>query len=175
MPFRELPAGKQGILGLPVLLALETIRWTSDHVLEIGYSSRRHPWNPSLCFQAATPLVEASFEGRSITAWLDTGSSKSYLTQRFSREFPAFVETNGTSTTAVLRGVGGATKVEVVTIPEFTFAIAGSPLSVRPAEVLPSQKNVDRDFYHLWLGMDVLASAPAVVIDFKAMTVAIEH
>jgi hypothetical protein len=119
--------------------------------------------------------VEASFRGRSITAWLDTGSSKTYLTQRFVREFSGVVKNSGIRTTAVLRGVGGAANVEVVTIPEFTFAVGGSDLTLRPAEVLPAQNNVDRDSYHIWLGMDLLGPARAVMIDFKSMTLAIEQ
>jgi hypothetical protein len=63
----------------------------------------------------------------------------------------------------------------VVTIPEFTFAVGGSDLTLRPAEVLPAQNNVDRDSYHIWLGMDLLGPARAVMIDFKSMTLAIEQ
>jgi predicted aspartyl protease len=175
MPFRELPADKQGFLGLPAFFALETMRWTSDHVMEVGFSSHRHRRSPNLCFQGATPLVEASFGGRSISAWLDTGNSKTYLTQRFAREFSEVVENRGTRATAVLRGVGGSTNVEVVRIPELTFAVDGSDLTLRPAEVLPAQNDADRHSYHIWLGMDVLGSARAVTIDFKSMTVAIEQ
>lgn len=40
-PFSDLPAGKQGILGFPVLLSFEKIRWGVDRAFEMGSRSRR--------------------------------------------------------------------------------------------------------------------------------------
>lgn len=174
MPFREWPSDRQGILGLPVLLSLRTMRWTGDSTLEIGFPTPRRRPPPNLCFQAATPVAEGSYRGRKINVWIDTGASKSYLTQRFAREFPDVIKDVGTKNMVTLRGIGGAADVEVVTLSEFAFDIGGSTLTVRPIEVLAAQKNVDRAFYQMWLGMDVLGSVRSASIDFKAMAVKIE-
>ena len=56
-----------------------------------------------------------------------------------------------------LRGLGGSTEVEVVTLPEFMFRAGDFDLVLRPAQVLPKDPSVDRDSFHVWAGTDVLA------------------
>jgi len=175
MPFRELPADKQGYIGLPVLLALQTMRWTNTHAVEIGPSHARRAPSPNLSFDAATPLASAAFEGKPIAAWIDTGASKTYLTPRFAREFPAAVERNAIQATALLRGVAGTAEVPVSRLREFRFTLGGANIALKPVDLLPEQAGVDRGSYHLWLGMDVLGVARSVAFDFRAMTIAVEQ
>jgi predicted aspartyl protease len=170
MPFVELPPDKQGFLGIPVLVTLGSLQWNTDHVLRIGADrDRRNAKPPNMCFHAVTPLVEGAFHGERIDMWLDTGSSKTYLTQRFAREFPNVIEP-GTHEAVRLRGVGGPTDVAVITIPEVKFNAGGLDLTARPAQILPKDDRLDRDWYHVWLGMDLLDQAREVRLDFKYLT-----
>jgi hypothetical protein len=43
-------------------------------------------------------------------------------------------------------------------------------LALRPAQVLPKDERVDRDWYHVWLGMDLLGQTREVSLDFKSLT-----
>jgi hypothetical protein len=170
MPFVELPRDKQGILGLPVLVAFGTMRWTRDGVLRIGMDSDRSDTShPNMCFHGVALVVEGTFRTQRIKAWLDTGSSKSYLTQRFAHEFPDVIDADGKEASARLRGVGGSTEVRVVAVPEIKFSAGGSELVMRPAQVLPKDERVDRDWYHVWLGMDLLGTMREVSLDFKSL------
>ena len=171
MPFVELPPDKQGILGIPVLVAFGAMRWNSDRVLRIGAPGGRHDAkHPNMCFHAVTPIVEAVFRGHRIVAWLDTGSSKTYLTQRFARQFPDVLEAGAKEASVQLRGLGGSTEVRVVTIPEVKFSAGGFDLVMRPAQVLPKDERVDRDWYDIWMGMDLLGQTREVRLDFQSMT-----
>jgi len=171
MPFVELPPDKQGILGIPVLVAFGTMRWNNDRMLRIGMArDYRDAQHPNMCFQAVTPVVEGTFRTQRINAWLDTGSSKTYLTQRFARQFPDIIEVGGKEAFAQLRGVGGSTEVRVITVPEIKFSVGGSDLIMRPAQVLPKDERVDRDWYDVWLGMDLLGQTREVSLDFKSLT-----
>jgi predicted aspartyl protease len=171
MPFVELPPDKQGILGIPVLVAFGTMRWNKDRVLQIGvdhdHGDAKHP---NMCFQAVTPVVEGTYRTQRINAWLDTGNSKTYLTQRFAQRFPDAAEAGAKEETTRLRGVGGSTEVGVVTLPEIKFSAGGSELVMRPAQVLPKDERVDRDWYDVWLGMDLLGQMREVSLDFKSLT-----
>jgi hypothetical protein len=40
--------------------------------------------------------------------------------------------------------------------------------------VLPEDKNVDRNSYHVWLGMDLLDQTRSVTLDFRAMRFTLE-
>ena len=68
-----------------------------------------------------------------------------------------------------LRGVGGSTEVRVIAISEIKFSVGGFDLALRPAQVLPKDERVDRDWYHVWLGMDLLGQAREVSLDFKSL------
>jgi predicted aspartyl protease len=171
MPFVELPPEKQGILGVPALVAFGTMRWNSDRVLQIGMDrDRRDAQHSNMCFQAVTPVVEGTYRAQRINAWLDTGSSKTYLTQRFARQFPDVIEAGGKEASVRLRGIGGSTEVRVTTVPEIKFIIGGADLAMRPAEVLPKDERVDRDWYDIWLGMDLLGQMREISLDFKSLT-----
>ncbi len=171
MPFVELPRDKQGILGLPVLVAFGTMRWTRDRVLRIGMDSDRSDTaHPNMCFQGVSLVVEGTFRTQQIDAWLDTGSGKSYLTQRFAHQFPDVIDADGKEASALLRGVGGSTEVRVVAVPEIKFSAGGADLVMRPAQVLPKDERVDRDWYHVWLGMDLLGTMREISLDFKSLT-----
>ena len=168
MPFVELPPDKQGILGIPVLVAFGTMRWNNDRVLQIGMDrDRRDAQQSNMCFQAVTPVVEGTFHTQRISAWLDTGSSKTYLTQRFAHQFPDVIEAGGKEASVRLRGIGGSTEVRVITVPEIKFSVGGSDFAIRPAEVLPKDERVDRDWYDVWLGMDLLGQMREVSLNFK--------
>jgi hypothetical protein len=175
MPFRELPPDKQGILGTSVLVAFGSMRWTSGGSLELGFGhDRRNPAPPNLCFQGVTPMVEGLFRNQRIYAWLDTGNSKTYLTQRFAKDFPDVIDDKGKPDSARLRGVGGSTAVTVITIPEIEFSVGHFDLKMRPAQVLPNDDRVDRSWHHVWLGMDLLGQAREVSLDFRAMTLSLK-
>ena len=64
--------------------------------------------------------------------------------------------------------------MEVVTLPEFKFQAGGLQLVLRPAQVLSKDPRVDRDSYHVWLGMDLLGQARRVTLDFESMVFALE-
>jgi predicted aspartyl protease len=175
LPFVELPPDKQGILGIPVLVGLGTMRWNSDRLLRIGTEHDRRDSAPAnMCFQAVTPVVEGRFRDQRINLWLDTGSSKTYLTQRFAQQFPDVIAVGSKEASMRLRGVGGSTDVSVTTVPEIKFSVGGLDLTKRPAEVLPIDDRVDRDWYHVWLGMDLLGQTREVKVDFKSLTLSLK-
>jgi predicted aspartyl protease len=171
MPFVELPPDRQGILGIPVLVTFGTMRWNRDRVLQIGMDrDRLGAQHPNMCFQAVTPVVEGMFRTQRINVWLDTGNGKTYLTQRFAQRFPEAAEVGAKEESVRLRGLGGSTQVGVMTVPEIKFNVGGSDLVMRPAQVLPKDERVDRDWYDVWLGMDLLGQTREVSLDFKSLT-----
>ncbi len=175
MPFVELPAQKQGIIGFPVLRAFRTVRWDRNGILQIGFRSDPKIRKPNLCVPGnSSPVVQGLFGSNKINVALDTGSSRTVLTPRFAKDFPSLVEQTGKKESTRLRGLGGSTEVEVISLPEFKFHVGEFDLVLRPAQVLPQDARVDRNSYHVWLGMDLLGQARRVTLDFESMRFVLE-
>jgi hypothetical protein len=71
--FAELPLGQRGVIGLPVLPALQTIRWNRSHQLSIGFSPGRTDLRAAnLAFEGLDPLTTVEVDGRRLAFDLDT-------------------------------------------------------------------------------------------------------
>jgi hypothetical protein len=78
-PFVDLPPGKRAILGLPLLLALKTIRWNKDGTIEVGASSKRKIHGTDICFDDLTAITEVEFQSRKLEFALDSGAAYTHL------------------------------------------------------------------------------------------------
>jgi predicted aspartyl protease len=174
-PFVDLPSGERGIIGLPVLLAFQSVRWNREGKFEIGFATRATPpLKSNMCFEGAQPIVEAEFRQSKINLFLDTGATHTRVLPLFAREFTAFVNESGKKGSQRVTGVGGSVEVETMTLPELRLRISGPELVLKPAEVLLKETASDLRWSHVWIGMDMLNQARSVTLDFKSMTLALE-
>lgn len=174
-PFAGLPRGWRGALGIPVLLALETLRWTATGEFDIGRAAdRRDLARSNLCFEGASPLVQGTFQDVRLPLVLDTGATRTNLGPRFAREFHEAVR-DATKRSRVIGGVGDRVTVESLSVPEIALDVGGRALLLRPAHVLLRQLAADDRWFYGRIGMDSLRQAPVVTIDFSAMTLRLER
>lgn len=174
-PFVDLPPGERGIIGLPVLLAFQTLRWNADRAFELGFrSAGRDIRKANLCFEGATPVTEAEFRRQKINLALDTGASRTDLWPVFATEFASVISESGKKESKRLSGVGQSVEVAAITLPELTLRVGGLDKVLRPAHVLLEQTDPDSRWYHGRLGLDVLRQARFVSLDFKSMTLTLE-
>ena len=107
--FVDLPAKERGVIGLPVLLALGTIRWSSDGRFELGFRSKpRELGKANLCFDSDEPIAQIEFQGTRIPVVLDTGSVRTDLWSRFADDFASVVNKFGHKGSKKVSGLGGA-------------------------------------------------------------------
>jgi len=130
-----------GILGLTVLIALETLRWNSDGTLEIGLPRQaRNVLESNLCFTYGL-IAEAKFRGDRLMLTLDTGSSRTVLFQGFTKKFPDLMVESESRVSEVNLVTGGANLIvrsaPVVSNRMTSDAIFGSsPKSVIAVETV---------------------------------------
>ena len=132
--------GLSGVIGLPVLLAFQTLRWSADGTIEIGFPSTRTR-EPNLCFEGDRLTAQAGLGERKIRLHLDTGDDATHLAPRFRDEFP--------------------------TPDAITLQFAGFDTILRGSPMLPER--AESAWFHGRLGMDLLSQARTVTIDFQAM------
>jgi predicted aspartyl protease len=169
-PFVDLAPDERGVLGIPVLLALEAFRWTADGAFEIDVpTARRDRREANVCFDGATPVTEGLVGDRRITMLVDTGAVGTQLWPTFAGEFAALLSQSGAAGTKRVTGVGHSVDVESITLPEVRLRIGGFDTVLRPANVLVSHTLPAGQRDHGNLGMDLLGQARSVTIDFRSM------
>jgi hypothetical protein len=175
MPWKALPAGKQGILGLPPLLALDTLSWTrSGECRTASAVVARQASGTPLRFAKLQVIATVTLDTRPLEFVLDTGNQAgTQLWARFGKEFESRVREHGRPGTVRVTQIGGDMERPVTLIPDVRL-IAGGMETVLPEAHLFA-KPVGDDQFHGLLGMDVLSQAGTVQIDFKKMTLVLSR
>jgi predicted aspartyl protease len=169
-PFVDLPAGQKGILGLPVMLGLKTLRWRRGSEIEIGFAAAAKDLSrANLCFDEGDPVALAEFQQREIEFLLDTGADESELWPPFAKEFSEVMSQSSKKESKTVSGFTGSKDVDVITLPEVQIKFAGFDASLRPATVLTKVAAGSGNRYFGRAGMDIFNQAQTVTIDFGAM------
>lgn len=171
-PWNHLPKNRHGIIGLPLLLAMHTLRWTPTGKFEFGFPAQ--PLNLSECnmlFHNSNPVIDVLVDGRHLDFTLDTGAVDTDLNPQFAKALPALMK-SGTPEKRSLEGLGGKVENSSILLPSVTFEIGGKNVVLRPAHVFTDHGN------GTWasgnLGMDLLRQAHAFTLDFGAMTLRLQ-
>lgn len=174
-PFNQSPPGSRGLVGIPVLLALQRFVWGADRKFEIGLtSSIQSAPHADLCFDGHHPVVQIQFENRSLALALDTGATNTDLYPPFATAFPDLIRTAAKTDSYKTEGVGGAKNMDAATLSSLHFSIGGFPVVLSPAAVLLTRTTEASKFFHGNLGIDLLQQAHKTAFDFKAMTLTLQ-
>ena len=170
-PFVDLPPGKRGIIGLPVLLAFQTMRWSADGTFEVDFGPQsRDVTKSNLCFDGADPIVQVEFQQRKVEFIADTGDQESELFTSFASNFPEFVDKSGKKQSLRVTGVDGSVEVPGVILPEVNLYIGGFATLLRSAHVELQQTAANSRWFYGRVGMAIFHQAHQVTFDFHAMT-----
>jgi predicted aspartyl protease len=170
-PLNQLAAGRQGILGLPVILALRRFQWSHAERAFTVLRTRNEPSNlaPNLAFESTSTFALISFKGKALEFSLDTGAERTGLYPAFARDFPE-IKAAGSPEERKLTGVGGSAKIDSVVLPSLPFVVGGRDVLLKPAHILLRNNNSTSSWFAGNLGMDLLNQARTVEVDFDAMT-----
>jgi Aspartyl protease len=171
-PWSQLPPGRRGILGIPILLAARTLRWAKNGILEMaGELPRPETADPNLVFDDNRLLLGIRVGGAPAFVTLDTGAETTALYGQFASEFPELVAGAPRDSTE-LRGVGHAETFDSVSVPEVVFELGGSRAFLKPAHVILRDMGARGCVGNL--GLDLLHQGRAFSMDLSAMTLVLE-
>lgn len=171
-PWVNLPKSKHGIIGMPLLLAMRTIRWTPTGSFETGFPSQAfHLQSCNMLFHNSNPVIDVLAGNRHLDFTLDTGAVTTDLNPAFAKALPLLMKA-GTPEKQTIEGLGGTVEQASVLLPSVTFTVGGQNVELRPAHVFTEHGN------GAWaagnLGMDLLKQAHAFTLDFSAMTLLLQ-
>ena len=170
-PFAEVPIGSRGLIGLPVLLAMQAVRWAPKGLFEFGPTERlKEPVTCNLLFHGVSPIVQAGVEDKVLTFSLDTGAVDTDLNESFAKKFPALVAA-GEKESRSITGLGGSKKYDSVLLGPVVFRLAGRDVTLKAPHVFVSHSLGNWDGN---LGNDILHQAKTVTLDFTAMGLSLE-
>jgi predicted aspartyl protease len=173
-PFNEGAEGSRGLIGMPVLMALERFAW-ADRKFEIGRTRpRKDVPHADLCFDENDPVTQIQFENRTLTFVLDTGATNTDLYSPFAAEFPALISTAAKTDSYKTEGVGSVKYMEAAVLPSVPFKIGGFPVVLKNANVLLKPTGNKSNFFEGNLGIDLLQQAHKTTFDFEAMTLTLQ-
>lgn len=174
-PFVELPEGKRGILGIPVLLAMQTLRWQSRGTFAFGFAPKHRVLSAAnLSFDESFPVTQVIFQHKPLVFTLDTGATHTVLSPPFAKEFSDLLKASGQEESHELTGLGGSASREAVLLPSVVLRVGGRDVSLKPAHVLVKQSSDTSGWAAGNLGMDLLNEAETITVDFHAMTLSLE-
>ncbi|MGC2162961.1 MAG: retropepsin-like aspartic protease [Silvibacterium sp.] len=169
-PYVHFPLGERGTLGIPVLLAIETLRMRDGRNLDLAF--RPKALNSALanvCMFGPTVITQMKFGEAVLDFSFDTGANETFLYPAFANSFPNVMASAERRDLFTVNGVGSSAKFATVTLPPLQFNLAGSNVELSPARVL-MQKTLSNSSYIMGnLGTDLLGQAKQWAIDFRSM------
>ena len=168
-PFVNVPVGSRGLIGLPVLIAMQTVRWESGGGFVMGGHSAATA-SQNLLFTEQTPVIQAQVKEKTLSFSLDTGAVDTDLNESFAKKFPELVVA-GTKETRPITGLGGSNTYDSVLLGPVTFRVGGLDITLKSPHVFVSHSLGKFDGN---MGNDILNQAKAVTLNFRAMTLKLE-
>ena len=170
-PFKDMPVGTRGLIGLPVLVAMRTVRSEHSGWFEFGGKPQPHgvPLQ-NMLFHEQNPVVAMTVNNKPVTMTLDTGATDTDLNESFAKAFPELVAA-GKKETRPITGLGGSTSYDSVLLGPVTFHLGGRDITLPSPHVFVSHS---LGIYDGNLGHDILDQAQAVTIDFRSMALILE-
>ena len=163
-----------GLVGFPVVNAMDEIRFRRDGVLEIPQVAAQRS-TANLALNDLEPLVQARYNRDDLLCRLDTGAEKTDFYEPFFRRYRERIESHGKRVTTTRGGVGGYQDFEAYRLNRFLLTVASLDIQLRRVDVLtqttrPPQLN----YLDCNLGRDALDQFPAYVLNFRDMALILE-
>jgi len=171
-PWKSMPPGHGGILGMPVLLAVGRVQWSNGGTWKLGGRPEpRDGGSRNVVFSENHLLLAANVSGNRVFGTLDTGAVTTDLNNNFATQFAALIQRSGTKETRDITGLGGTVSVDAVTLPEIVFDISGVQAALRPAAVtLQRTSAIGGNCCVGNFGRDLLTQTGEFTLDLSAMT-----
>lgn len=167
-PWSSLKPGRRGIIGIPLLVGLQALRWNKAGTMEVAMPPQSFAARAAnLRFDNDHLVVTATIQEQGIEATVDTGALTTDLYQPFADKFKRLLEQHGKKDLTEVRGVGHAEKFNSITLPELRIQVGDAETILSPAHVL--LQSIGAKCCVGNLGLDVLTQTHAFQIDFSTM------
>ncbi|HEY6328488.1 MAG TPA: aspartyl protease family protein, partial [Blastocatellia bacterium] len=173
-PFIDAKPGEAGLIGLPVMLAIGSMKWNQQGKVIVDRSPKpRDIDHANLCLDGLSVIAQASYRNHALPFVLDTGDTSTDLWPKFEQAAQVLIRRSGKVDSYTLSGFAGSEKFDIISIPRLTLLLGGSTVVLAPAHIRKVFKTSATKWFYGNLGVDVLSQYPTLTLDFRTMTLAI--
>ena len=171
--FETLPQYQRGAIGMPILLAIGSVRWNRNGGMMFGFATghqnhRGQSRDANIAFDGMVPVTYWEIAKHRLAVELDSGSDRSFVWPRYVIDFPELIPDVPQRKTS-LNGATGSNEVRSLTLPELRFTAGGLEIVFANAPALLQSTIPASSWLYGLLGKDQLDKAQEVSLDFRAM------
>jgi len=167
-PFKELPKDSQGLFGIQVAIALQSIRLDANGQLDLAFPNERSAHAPHFTFSDLGSVLHLRYRARLVPFTFDTGAAHTMLYLAFARDFPETVSL-GAKTNHDVRGFGGTAHIDSIVLPSWTIDLGGRTATIPSMPVLLEKTTDASEWAAGNLGIDMIQQVTPFTIDFRNM------
>lgn len=158
----------KGIIGFPVIRALQEIQLTKD-MLYVPQKPTNYHLN-NLAYDEYMPIVKASYKGDALRLNFDTGAQTTSLYSKFYNKYRTDIDANYTKTKLSTGGAGGHVSSEGYVLNNIKFSIGKAEATIDNIQLFPEKIGVT-DNLHGNLGQDYIQQFNVMIISFKSASI----
>jgi len=175
--FQRLPQHQRGAIGMPILLAIGSVRWNRDGLITFGFAASEKSdgelHDPNIGFDGLVPMTYWEVAKHRLAVEFDTGSDRSFVWPLYVRDFPELIPDVSQGKTS-LNGITGSNEVRSLTLPQFRFSVGGFPIVYENAPALLQSTIESSSFLYGLFGKDQIDKAQEVSLDLRAMKLTLQ-
>ncbi|GAB3909000.1 aspartyl protease family protein [Larkinella knui] len=157
----------QGILGFPVITALNQVRFIKDGRLLIGEKAVKMPFR-NLAFDGSTTVVSLKCEEDTLPYHFDTGATGTEFYSNYFHKYKTRILKQGLTQRIESGGAGGMAQRRVYTLPLVTLSIGPKKVTLRDIAVHTTPSYQGQPYYGN-IGQDVINQFDEMTLNFKEM------
>lgn len=160
----------KGIIGFPVIEAMEEIRISKDNRLFIPREPASYAFN-NLTLDGFMPVVAGEYRGDTLRFHFDTGARYTLLFPLFFRKYKDEIEKNNKKTVFKSWGAGGMKEFQGYMMNDIHLKIGNSTAGLDSLRLHIEDIGGEENHFHGNLGQDYIKQFDEMIISFKYSSV----
>jgi len=157
----------KGVLGFHEISALPAMKiYNKTNILEI-LPAKKHSESSNMMFTRDWQMIVSAND--SLLFFLDTGAAWSSLSLNYYNNNKDDIENTGTSSTKLVRGMGGSKEFPIYSLTDFPVKINTFTTILPEIPVFVQPKSANQNEYDGILGQDIINQYDYMLLDFKNM------
>ena len=159
-----------GIIGFPVIRALEEIILTKD-TLTIPATPETAQGRHNLASDGLTPLIYLNYSGTCLPFTFDSGAQSSLFNINFYNRFKDRIDKDAKSDSLRLGGAGGSKDIKTITAAKVCLNLGSSIYCFPSAQISLDTITGNDKFYYGNIGLDLVSQFSEVTFNFPRATI----